>query len=80
MEVVRVEINEVGWAPRVPKSLRSNCRLLSRKNDMTEVVFKEGFRRQAEFHMTLQTQQDWRAELSSVHVGRSHLGLDQRWL
>lgn len=60
-----------------PKVLGSSCRLLSRKNNMT-VVFKEVFRDQAAFHMTPQTQKDFKTELPPSHIGC--LGLDQWWL
>ena len=68
-------MDEVGWTPRVPMVLVSNCRLLSRKNDMTKVVFKEVFGGQAAFHRTPQTQKDFKAELSPSHIGWLGLAL-----
>lgn len=74
---MRDETDEVGWTPTVLKDLGSNCRLLGRKNNMTKMVLKEGFKRQAEFHTTPQTQKDCKAELSFIHIWRSYLGQEQ---
>lgn len=37
---------------------------------MSKIVFKETFSGQVGSHMTTQTQKDFKAELSSVHIGR----------
>lgn len=63
----------------VPKALGSNSRLLRRKSDMIKMVFKEAFSVQARFHMTPLTEKDFKAELSSVRMGRK-LRSSQWWL
>lgn len=81
LEVVRDEIGlgRVDPDHEVPKALGSNSRLLCRKNDMTKIVCKEAFSRQAGLHMTSPTQKDFKDKLSSVHIERIP-GSSQQWI